>query len=79
MIIVKKPIDVGDQRVAEGVVRALQCSPYLALRMLSCSVTQRIVTLQGRLPSFYLKQVAQSLACRVEGAVEVRSEIEVTD
>jgi osmotically-inducible protein OsmY len=79
MSIVEKFARLADQCVVQGVAEALSRSPYAALRTLSCSVTHGIVTLQGRLPSFYLRQIAQSLALGVEGVREVRSEIEVTD
>ena len=79
MLTTEKPVNLVDQCVTDGVATVLRCSPYLALRLMRCSVTHGIVTLQGRLPSFYLKQIAQTRVCGVDGVLEVRSEIEVTD
>ena len=40
---------------------ALQTSNYACLRRVSCDVCQGVVTLSGRVPSFYLKQLAQTI------------------
>jgi len=42
----------------------LSSSKYLGVRRLSCQVRRGVLTLNGRVPSFYLKQVAQSLLRR---------------
>lgn len=40
----------------------LQNSPYLSLRRLTCGLWQGKLVLRGQVPTFYLKQVAQSIA-----------------
>ena len=40
----------------------LRTSPYLSLRRLTCSLWQGKLVLRGEVPTFYLKQVAQSVA-----------------
>jgi osmotically-inducible protein OsmY len=57
--------------------RALCSSPYLALRNVTCDDRDGVLTLRGSLPSYYLKQVAQAIASRVEGVRQVVNEIEV--
>jgi hypothetical protein len=52
-------------------------SGYLALREVSCLARDGVVYLHGRLPSYYLKQVAQEIAAGVEGAPRVINRIEV--
>jgi osmotically-inducible protein OsmY len=52
-------------------------SSYLALRDVSCVVRGDILHLRGRVPSHYLKQVAQELAAGVEGVRQVENGIEV--
>lgn len=60
-----------------AVLTALRCSGYRRLENLECEVRDGQVTLTGVLPSFYLKQVAQTVAMRVELVREVRNGIEV--
>ena len=42
---------------------------YLALRDVACDVRAGTVRLQGHLPTYYLKQVAQQVAGEVEGVL----------
>lgn len=55
----------------------LGCSPYWSIRHLVCQIDRDRITVQGTVPSFYLKQVAQSLAAKVLGVECMRSEIRV--
>lgn len=48
----------------EQVQAELSNSNYLSVRRLSCQVRGGVLTLIGRLPSFYLKQVVQNLLRR---------------
>jgi len=52
-------------------------SGYLALRDVICIASDGVITLHGRLPSYYLKQVAQEIAAGVEGVRQVINQIEV--
>jgi osmotically-inducible protein OsmY len=51
---------------------------YLALRDVTCIARGDILHLRGRLPSHYLKQIAQEIAASVEGVRQVRNGIEVS-
>jgi osmotically-inducible protein OsmY len=51
---------------------------YLALWDVSCDARDGVVRLRGRVPSYYLKQVAQAEAAEVEGVRRVVNRIEVT-
>jgi osmotically-inducible protein OsmY len=57
--------------------RALRNSPYLALRNVACDCHDGVLTLRGCVPTYYLKQVAQAAAARVDGVRQVVNEIEV--
>jgi osmotically-inducible protein OsmY len=52
-------------------------SGYFALRDISCDARNGVLHLRGRLPSYYLKQVAQAVAAEVEGVRRVVNRIEV--
>ena len=55
------PADIAEQIFRE--------SPYHPLRTLKCSFREGVLTIVGRVPSYYLKQLAQST---VRGLNEVR-------
>jgi hypothetical protein len=57
--------------------RRLRRSGYLALQDVSCDACAEGVRLRGRLPSYYLKQVAQAVVAEVEGVRRVINLIEV--
>lgn len=61
-------------RVAE---EGLQRSGYLALRTVACDGRDGVIYLRGRVPTYYLKQVAQSIALGVQGVRRVVNLIEV--
>jgi len=46
-------------RPADGLVQALQCSGVPALKLVTVFQSENTVILTGRLPSYYLKQLAQ--------------------
>ena len=61
-------------RHGEAVLRS---SSYLSLRRLSCEYHEGVLTIRGRVATFYLKQVAQSLLGRLEGVEEINNLVEV--
>jgi hypothetical protein len=50
----------GD-RAASAAATRLRNSPYQALRDIVCELREGVLTLRGRVPSYYLKQLAQAL------------------
>ena len=68
---------VDDLRLAERIKGALRDSGYGALRVVEVTVTTRIVILIGRVPSYYLKQVAQVTALSVTGTHYIRNGLDV--
>jgi osmotically-inducible protein OsmY len=65
------------QAVAEGAEHRLRCNAYLALKNVSCEFREGVLTLRGCLPTYYLKQMAQTEVARVAGVQRVVNEIEV--
>ena len=55
----------------------LRKSGYHELHLVSCDFHEGVLTLRGRVSSFYLKQVAQELIRRLDGAEEVNNRLEV--
>lgn len=66
-----------DARVAELAAGELHRSSYLDLRGVRCSCREGVLTLRGRLHSFYLKQVAQTLVRELPDVRRVENDIEV--
>jgi osmotically-inducible protein OsmY len=64
--------------IAERAESCLRCNSYLALQNVCCEYRDGILTLRGRLPTYYLKQMAQAAVARVEGLGRIVNEIEVT-
>ena len=57
----------------------LRSSPYSSLRQLVCQVDRDRVIVRGTVPSYYLKQVAQTLALKAVGIGHLESDIDVQD
>lgn len=61
----------GTHTIAGKVRGSLQNSGHLALKSLQVSAELRTITLRGCVPTYYLKQVAQTVAKGVEGVTTV--------
>ncbi|MFB3105264.1 MAG: BON domain-containing protein [Pseudomonadales bacterium] len=65
--------------IADGVASRLRRSGYPTLANVSAEVHEGALVLLGRLSTYYLKQVAQTLAAQVDGVEEVINRIEVVN
>jgi osmotically-inducible protein OsmY len=65
------------QEIAEIAQAALRRSAYVELRNVSCDFSGGVLTLQGRVPTYYLKQLAQASVADVPGVVEIHNRVEV--
>jgi osmotically-inducible protein OsmY len=65
--------------VEELARRRLQETSHRALRGISCRYHDGVLTLHGRLPSYYLKQVAQTSVSGVEGVRAISNCVEVIE
>jgi osmotically-inducible protein OsmY len=68
-----------DQRLREKIHGLLSQSCYAQLRSLSCECEGGAVTLTGRVPTFYLKQVAQQLVMALPELQQLHNHLEVED
>ena len=66
-----------DWGVAEVALGRLWEKAYLTLRRVSCECADGVLTLHGRVPSYYLKQLAQEAVAEVPGVREIVNAIEV--
>ena len=67
----------GDDDLRTAALKLLQPSGFAAVRRLRCEVTEAVVIVQGVVPSYYLKQMAQSAVLRLDGVRSVRNLVEV--
>ena len=58
-------------------IQALRRSPLPALRKLSLEETDAVVVINGRVSSYYLKQLAQEAVMPVLGGRELRNRVAV--
>ena len=63
--------------VADHARVALLRNPYLALRNVDCQYHDGTLTLSGCLPSYHLKQVAQTAVASLDGVRRIVNVIEV--
>ena len=64
-------------RISEAATECLQASPYKVLAGVVCECGDGVLSLKGRLSSFYLKQHAQEAVAAVSGVIQVVNDIEV--
>jgi len=57
--------------------RRLCRSPYRSVRLVTCDFHEGMLTLRGRVSSYYLKQIAQTAVLGIEGVEEINNHLEV--
>jgi osmotically-inducible protein OsmY len=69
--------DMTPIKVLENVRRRLQESPYGFQRRVDAAYEDGVLTLRGRVPTFFLKQTAQALVAKVDGVRQVVNLVDV--
>jgi osmotically-inducible protein OsmY len=69
---------LDDFRLSQRVDRALRATGYAPLRGIQVIVDGDRVTLVGRVPSYFMKQVAQTTALAVTRTHQVCNDLDVT-
>jgi hypothetical protein len=65
------------EEIAEVARTALRRSSYFELRNVACSFSGGVLTLQGRVSSYHMKQIAQASVADVPGVIEIHNRLEV--
>ena len=65
--------------VADAARGRLSRSCHLPIRQVTCRFHEGVIVLHGRLPSYYLKQLAQEAVRGLDGVEEIINRIEVDD
>ncbi len=71
------PPDQEHELVARAIEGRLRSSSYLALRSIHSVFRDGVVTLQGCLPTYYLKQLVFQIVTEVAGSHAISDQIEV--
>lgn len=72
------PLREFKQDIERDVRRELQRCGYLDVRGVFCEYDRGVLTLWGRVPSYFLKQIAQAVVLdRLQGAVALKNKVEV--
>lgn len=72
------PLNVYEEITREAQGRLLRNPYYSSSRHIACHVDGGVLTLCGTVPTYYLKQVAQSLVAGIDGVERIENQIEVT-
>jgi osmotically-inducible protein OsmY len=71
-------VPLADEVVTQRIAAArLRESPYSELRSLTCRFHRGVLSLQGSVPTYYLKQVAQTIVRQVAGVHRVDNQLQV--
>ena len=62
---------------AIAVYTRFQRSPFLPLRRIKCSLHNGMLVLRGRVPTYYLKQLVQTIGISIEGVEQVVNDLRV--
>lgn len=66
-----------DARLDRSVRRSLEDTGYRPLRCIDCRVSRGVVVLSGRVPSWYMKQVAQTVVQKIDAVDVVENRLQV--
>ena len=66
-----------DELVRLVVERRLRSSGYCSVRVVRCFVEDGVVMLFGTVPSYYMKQIAQTVVMKLEVVMQVENHCEV--
>jgi hypothetical protein len=72
------PPGLEELHLAEAVGRALRATGYPPLWQVEVSVSGHQVSLRGHVPSYYLKQIAQTVVLALPEVLDLRNDLEVT-
>lgn len=71
------PVKEHDQSIQERTLGLLRSSGYGSLARLDCQVADGVIVLAGQVPTFFLKQMAQTVVMRIRSAHCIRNNVRV--
>ncbi len=74
----ESPLLAREDAVRFAAEAKLRHADYWPLRRIRCEYHEGVLTLRGEVPSYHLKQVAQTLVASLNGILEVNNRLEVS-
>jgi hypothetical protein len=71
------PVPPRSVRIVAAAVGRLRAAGYQGLAEVTCDFHEGVLTLRGRVPTYYMKQVAQTAVRALEEVTEIVNRIEV--
>jgi hypothetical protein len=71
----KESESAADRKLVEAATQRLRTSPYLSLRVVRCECKHGVLTLAGRVPSFYHRQIAQASVRDLAGLRQIDDQL----
>jgi osmotically-inducible protein OsmY len=72
-----EPAGAAEGQISNLAESRLHRTTYRGLKHVSCEFHEGLVILSGRVPTYYLKQIAQTIVGEVEGVGQVVNRLEV--
>jgi len=66
-----------EQQILERVHQEIKGSKYRAIRRVRCGFQDGVLTLNGSVPNFHCKQIAQEVVRRVSGLADIQNCLDV--
>lgn len=66
-----------DRLIREKTIGMLRASGYPSLGRLHCQVADGVIVLMGSVPTFFLKQMAQTIVMRIQNVSRIQNEVRV--
>jgi hypothetical protein len=76
-VILPASVRGADDHLQDAIIQGLRCSGYRALSDVQCDVMGDVVALSGIVPSFFLKQIAQTIILRMGSVKRLKNHLEV--
>ena len=71
--------ETTDERIMGEARLRLCCSSHYRLREMACVSNCGVLVVRGRVPSYYLKQVVQSLLTGIDGVERIVNDVDVVN
>lgn len=71
------PVLAREDAIRTAAETKLRQASYRPLRQVRCEFHEGVLTLRGRVPTYHLKQMAQTLIGSLDGILEVSNRLEV--
>jgi len=69
----------NEHQVVQHAKQLFANSPYNSLRQVGCAYHEGVLILRGRVPTFYMKQIAQTMVRNVDAGIHIDNRLVVDE